>query len=184
MRKNQEVLGQLGVLDAKSHCMLEKRATPKRKALPASSIDPTRGSRRLAGEKAPNLFVVDDEGHQLVIGGDDDEVSALTVEERAAKDAERQAAWEAARERAAAAGGPAPGLPLPKWETPRREDFESLGTPCFHLNTFIRSQATPRENRAFGLFLKLGIATPGFGELKGETLQLVQAALISRGSAV
>ena len=174
IRKNEEVLSVLGLRETVAEMRgAEKQRTPKRKSPPAAStMEPTRGSRRLAGEKAPDLFVVDDEGRELRLGGDVDEVSALTAEQRAEKDAERRQAWEEARERAMAAAGPSP-MP-PSSAPPLKDDLLSLSTPFFHLNTFIRSQAVPRENRAFGIFLKLGIATPGFGPLKGETLELVQ----------
>lgn len=170
IRKNEEVLSGLGLKETVAECRMEKRA-PKRKEPQSSAMEPTRGSRRLAGERAPDLFVADDEGRELILGGHLDEVSALTAEQQAQKDAERQEAWQAARERAAAAAGPSP-MP-PSSAPPLKEDFVALSAPFFHLNTFIRSQAAPRQNRAFGLFLKLGIATPGFGPLKGETLELV-----------
>lgn len=174
IRRNEAALCSLGLDEAAAKCKVEKsKPTKKRKAPPPSAMLPTRGSRRLAGEKAPDVFVADDEGRQLLLGGDVDEVSALTAERQAEKDAQRREAWAAAGERAACTACPTGPSPMQS-SMPIEADFVSLDSSVFHLNTFILSQAVPRENRAFGVFLKLGIATPGFGLLKGETLNLVQ----------
>jgi len=44
-------------------------------------------------------------------------------------------------------------------------------TPLFHLNSFIDSEA--KRNRAFGLFLSEGIATPGFRRASQSTVQRI-----------
>ena len=129
-----------------------------------------------------------------MLGGDTELIAAMQAAEQEAKRKGREEAWEAARQQAGTSAGP---LSIPS-SAPEKDQFIRLSTPCFHLNTFIRSKSVPRENRAFGvslrarhrhrvgisadcqyfldlgLFLKLGIATPGFGPLKGNTLERVQ----------
>ena len=166
--QNDAKLENLGLKEAKFACRTEKKKPKKRKRDPEAQ--PKRNSRRLNGAAAVDIFVEEDEGRQLTLGGDAEEAATLNAEQRAIKEAQRAAAWESARARAAlnaveaadalSAGGP-----------PDRAEFVDLGTPVFHLNSFIVSEH--EVNRAFGLFLSESIATPGFCRVSGSTLEHV-----------
>jgi len=167
--KNHAHLARLGIEEAKTACRTEKKAPRKRK-LDRSTPQPARNSRRLAGEAAVDVFVEDEEGRKLTLGGDVEEVANMNAEQRVLKEAQRAEAWEAAR--AHVASSAASAEPPALGSSPERGEFVSLDTPLFHLNTFIVSEA--KENRAFGLFLSEGIATPGFRRASESTLERVQ----------
>lgn len=167
---NHSKLADLGIADAVAACKTEKKAPKKRQR--AESVAPSRGSRRLKGEAAVDVYVEDDEGRQLTLGGDAEEVAMLSAEQRAVKDAQRAEAWEAARTRAAASSASPTGPVSEANGPPGRHEFVDLATPLFHLNSFIDSEA--KVNRAFGLFLSEGFATPGFRRASDQTLERVQ----------
>ena len=86
----------------------------------------------------------------------------------------RKEAWEAAREAARRRAEAEPGAVEKGAEEPSADEWNSLDTPLFHLNTFMEAKAG--VNRAFGLFLHGGVATPGFRPLDDETARQVQEA--------
>ena len=86
----------------------------------------------------------------------------------------REEAWEAAREAARRRAEAEPGAVEKGAEEPSADEWNSLDTPLFHMNTFMEAKAG--VNRAFGLFLHGGVATPGFRPLDDETARQVQEA--------
>ena len=144
----------------------EKKVPQKRKQREAETLQPSRTSRRLNGEAAANVYVQEDEGG-LTLGGDAKEIATLTAERRAAQEASRAEAWA----RAASASGASASAAAVGAAPPEREEFIELPTPLFHLNSFIESEA--KRNRAFGLFLSEGIATPGFRRASESTLEQI-----------